>query len=322
MTIDTTTAAAAIDSARAKIAGTIKQAADATGASFGYLVSAAKIESNLDPKAQASTSSARGLYQFIEQTWLGTVKQAGAAFGFSDYANSISQNASGSYSVSDASTRDKILKLRDDPAANAAMAGVLTQSNSSKLTTELGRKPTDGELYMAHFMGVGGAAKLINSATDNPRASAAAMFPGAASANRSIFYNGDGSARSVSEVYSDLSARYESAASSPLARSAVASAGGAMQLASAANNAAYLSSFPQAQAQPTSLIPSVQQQSGLAFHSLFQTGDRADPVSPAVRQLWGATATQANVATAVQPAANSSGAPFNLFSDPSGTFAG
>ncbi|MBV5270153.1 MAG: transglycosylase SLT domain-containing protein, partial [Afipia sp.] len=118
------------DSARAQIAGTIRNAANATGASFEYLVSAAKIESNLNPKAQASTSSARGLYQFIEQTWLGTVKEAGATFGFGKYADAISKSSSGSYSVSDPSTRDEILKLRDDPAANAAMAGVLTQSNS------------------------------------------------------------------------------------------------------------------------------------------------------------------------------------------------
>ena len=33
------------------------------------------------------------------------------------------------------------------------------------------RRPTDSELYMAHFMGVGGAAKLISNAEDNPRAS-------------------------------------------------------------------------------------------------------------------------------------------------------
>jgi len=44
------------------------------------------------------------------------------------------------------------------------MAAVLTQSNSFKLTGMIGRRPTDGELYMAHFMGVGGAAKLITNA--------------------------------------------------------------------------------------------------------------------------------------------------------------
>src|ERR1700754_4558030 len=102
-----TTASAVIDSARTQIAGTIKHAADATGASFDYLVSAAKIESNLDPKAQASTSSARGLYQFIEQTWLGTVKQAGAAFGFGKYADAISKDASGNYVVNDSSSRNQ-----------------------------------------------------------------------------------------------------------------------------------------------------------------------------------------------------------------------
>ena len=49
------------------------------------------------------------------------------------------------------------MKLRDDPDAASAMAGVLTQSNSFKLTGKIGRRPTDSELYMAHFMGVGGA---------------------------------------------------------------------------------------------------------------------------------------------------------------------
>ena len=95
MAIDSTTASSVIDSARAKIASAIKQAADATGASFDYLISTAKIESNLNPNAKASPSSARGLYQFIEQTWLGTVKQAGAAFGYGNFANAISLSPSG-----------------------------------------------------------------------------------------------------------------------------------------------------------------------------------------------------------------------------------
>ncbi|HEX9591052.1 MAG TPA: transglycosylase SLT domain-containing protein, partial [Bradyrhizobium sp.] len=71
------TAATGIDPSRARIAGAIKQAASTTGASFEYLLATAKMESNFDPKASASTSSARGLFQFIDQTWLGTVKEAG-----------------------------------------------------------------------------------------------------------------------------------------------------------------------------------------------------------------------------------------------------
>src|SRR5437868_1550196 len=131
------TAVQGLDPTRARIAGAIKQASDSTGASFGYLVAAAKIESNLQPTAAASTSSARGLYQFIEQTWLGTVKQAGTSFGYGQYADAITKQPSGNYTVSDPALRQQILKLRDDPAANAAMAGVLTQSNSFKLVSAI-----------------------------------------------------------------------------------------------------------------------------------------------------------------------------------------
>src|SRR5258708_22996644 len=106
------------------------------------------------------------------------------------------------------------------------MAGVLTQSNSFNLTGKIGRRPTDGELYMAHFMGVGGAAKLINNAQDNPNASGAKLFPNAAAANRSIFYDrSTGKARSVSEVYSVLTSRYAGAANSQTTRTAMAAAG-------------------------------------------------------------------------------------------------
>ncbi|MEA2838277.1 MAG: hypothetical protein QOD89_2827, partial [Bradyrhizobium sp.] len=150
-------AAAGIDLSRVRVAGAIKQAANTTGTSFEYLLATAKMESNFNPSAKASTSSARGLFQFIDQTWLGTVKEAGAQLGYGNYADAITRSSSGAYSVSDPAARSAILKLRDDPAASSAMAGVLTQSNSFRLTGKIGRRPTDGELYMAHFMGVGGA---------------------------------------------------------------------------------------------------------------------------------------------------------------------
>ena len=132
-------------------------------------------------------------------------------------------------SASDAANpllRAAIMKLRDDPEAASSMAAVLTQSNSFKLTGKIGRRPTDAELYMAHFLGVGGAGKLIQNAEDNPNASAVRMFPNAAAANQSIFYDRSGQARSVSQVYSVLNTRYESAASSPATRTAMAAAGG------------------------------------------------------------------------------------------------
>src|SRR5207247_10174981 len=113
--ISNATATAAVDPSRVRIAGAIKQAANATGTSFEYLLATAKMESNFNPKAAASTSSARGLYQFIDQTWLGTVKEAGAQLGYGKYADAITKSPSGSYSVDDPTARPAIMKLRDHP---------------------------------------------------------------------------------------------------------------------------------------------------------------------------------------------------------------
>ena len=144
------------------VIGAIRQAAQATGTSFQYLLATAQVESGLNPQAGASTSSARGLFQFIEQTWLATMKQSGTSLGYGQYADAITKTASGKYEVQDPTMRSAILKLRNDPAANAAMAGAFTKENTTLLSQKLGRTPSEGELYIAHFLGVGGAAKLID----------------------------------------------------------------------------------------------------------------------------------------------------------------
>ena len=357
MSVDTSnaTATAGVDPSRLRIAGAIKQAASTTGTSFEYLLATAKMESNFNPTASASTSSARGLYQFIDQTWLGTVKEAGAQLGYGKYADAITKSPSGSYSVSDPAARTAIMKLRDDPAAASSMAAVLTQSNSFKLTGKIGRRPTDGELYMAHFMGVGGAAKLISNAEDNPNASGARLFPNAAAANRSIFFDRSGRARSVSEVYSVLTSRYASAANSQATRTAMASVGdvpASVALASAApaappiDNAAYLSSFPDVRTVTPVTMASASSATNTSpptdpiFRSLFQAGERTQPVSPAVRELWGNSSSLTSVAPATHGRAGNHGASsgaratrsrganaqrprgraLDLFSDRNGTF--
>src|SRR3984893_6449515 len=343
MSVDTTNPTGTTGAVQ--IAGAIKQAASTTGTSFEYLLATAKMESNFNPTASASTSSARGLFQFIDQTWLGTVKEAGAQLGYGKYADAIAKSPSGYYSVGDPAARSAIMKLRDDPAAASSMAAVLTQSNSFKLTGMIGRRPTDGELYMAHFMGVGGAAKLISNAEDNPNASGARLFPNAAAANRSIFYDSSGHARSVSEVYSVLTARYAGAANSQATRTAMASVGdipSGAAVASAASatapidNAAYLSSFPDVRsATPVTMASASSAASTSAstdpmFRSLFQPGERTQPVSPAVHELWGNSSSLTSVAAATSDAGATSAQtpdvraprPLDLFSDPAGTFSG
>src|SRR5262245_2790565 len=162
------------------VTGAIRQAAQATGTGFSYLLATAKIESGLDPGIKSSTSSATGLFQFIEQTWLMTMKQSGTELGYGRYADAIEKTGSGRYVVRDPALRAEILNLRKDPAANASMAGALTRANAARLRGKIGRDPTEGELYIAHFLGAGGAAKLINAAATNPHVKAANLFPRAA----------------------------------------------------------------------------------------------------------------------------------------------
>jgi len=331
-----------IDPSRLKIATSIKQAAGTTGVSFEYLLATAKMESNFNPKAAATTSSARGLYQFIDQTWLGTVKEAGSQLGYGKYADAISKSQSGAYYINDPSMRSSIMKLRDDPEAASSMAAVLTQSNSFKLTGRIGRRPTDNELYMAHFMGVGGAAKLIANAEDNPNASAARLFPNAAAANRSIFYEkGTGRARTVSEVYSVLTTRYSAAANARDTRTAFAALGGtprptavasatspSAQRATTIESASFLSIIPDSRAVTpvkattgTELTTASLPQQEPIFRTLFQAGDRAQPISPAVQELWGNSSTRVDMASAASttPEVRAPGR-LDLFSDRDGTF--
>ena len=144
------------------VTSAIRTAAQATGTSFNYLFATARIESDLNPSLTMKSSSAAGLFQFIDQAWLGTLKQAGPAFGYGNYANAISRYASGHYSVDDPDMRRQIMKLRNDPTANSVMAGVLTQKNAAALQRRIGRPPTDAELYVAHLLGAGGGGKLIH----------------------------------------------------------------------------------------------------------------------------------------------------------------
>src|ERR1700730_14149760 len=149
MSVDTTNPTGTTGAVQ--IAGAIKQAASTTGTSFEYLLATAKMESNFNPTASASTSSARGLYQFIDQTWLGTVKEAGAQLGYGKYADAITKSPAAGSSASAPAARTAIMKLRDDPAAASSMAAVLTQSNSFKLTGKIGRRPTHRGLFIGAF---------------------------------------------------------------------------------------------------------------------------------------------------------------------------
>jgi hypothetical protein len=290
------------------VTNAIRNAANATGTSFNYLLATAKIESDLDPSLTMKSSSATGLFQFIDQTWLGTLKQAGPAFGYGDYANAISRSSSGRYTVDDAGMRKEIMKLRNDPTANAVLAGVLTQQNAAALTRRLGRPPTESELYIAHFLGAGGAGKLIELAGSNPQANAAGIFPLAARANQSVFYDRQGNARSVAGVYSELARRFMAASDGggatlagaavhPMRAAALTAPPPVSRKLPVTDVAAVTKVFAGAAAPPSAASSATEAapiaaQTAPTFNSLFSDQDRRSAVDPMVAALWSIPASQ------------------------------
>lgn len=283
-----------------RVMAAIQAAAQKTGTGFDYLLRTARRESSLQPTAQAPTSSARGLYQFIDSTWLTMVREEGRNLGLARFAEQIGRDASGRPTVADPATRQQILALRDDPAVSALMAGAFTNRNAAELRSATGRDPTEGELYMAHFLGSGGAARLINANQTNPQASAARLFPDAAGANRRIFFD-QGRPRTIAEVYQVLASGQTTTVA---ATTGTAPAARTVAAATAA----------QEQASGWSAVPKINADPTRPFHSLFAGG--GGPINAFVAATWtslgrdAATASrQVNLATALAaPAAASTGA--------------
>lgn len=191
---------------RGDVRGAIARAAQATGVDFSYLLGQAKIESSLDPGAQADTSSAAGLFQFTGGTWLAMLGRHGAEHGLG-----WAQAAIADGQLSNPAMRAQIMALRFDPQASSAMAAELAGENRVALQGVLGRDPDPAELYMAHFLGAEGAGRFLTALSADPQASAASLLPKAAAANRAIFFSPGGAPRSLGEVMDLLRGRMNAA---------------------------------------------------------------------------------------------------------------
>lgn len=147
---------------RGGVLGIIDEAGDTVGVDSSILAAIAKVESGLRPGVKAGTSSATGLFQFIDSTWRGMVKKYGKEHG---------------------------IKLGDkkDPRANAIMGALFTRDNTASLRKALGREPGIREIYLAHFSGVGTAIKVLRKIDSNPNAPVESVYSAAAiRANKGI----------------------------------------------------------------------------------------------------------------------------------------
>ncbi|MFC3230143.1 transglycosylase SLT domain-containing protein [Marinibaculum pumilum] len=211
-----TSFAPTVDLMRAQAAGAPRDIAQAignasrrTGVDFAYLVAQARQESSFRPAVEAATSSATGLYQFIDQTWLGTVKAHGAKHGLGAYAGLIRTDASGRHSIADPADRQAVLDLRKDPEIASLMAAEHARENGLALEQALNRPANATDLYMAHFLGVEGAKDFLQARDADPGRAAADLFPRAARANRGVFYDAGGQPRSLEQVYDRFAAKFD-----------------------------------------------------------------------------------------------------------------
>ena len=159
------------------------------------------------------------------------------------------------------------------------LAGALTRSNAAQVSSAIGRPPTEGELYIAHFLGPDGAGRLIGAASSRPRASAATMFPQAAAANPGIFYDRAGHARSVGAVYATLTGRFAAA------RAAAVTPELRGTLAPAVAPTPDTAGITQALASASGPLPPPSVSTPL-FQSMFSDRVRT-ALAPTVNSLWG-----------------------------------
>jgi hypothetical protein len=185
------------------IVETVVRAGEATGVDSVYLMALADKESSFLPDNKARTSSAEGLFQFVEKTWLEVVRDFGARHGLASAAAAI-RNSGGHLSIEDEATREAVLNLRRDPYLSAVMAAEMKKRDREKVERRIGRDLNRPEFYLTHFMGAQGAARMLEALSDKPKQRAAQVFPKAAKSNPGIFFSRDGRRTrglSVAEVY-------------------------------------------------------------------------------------------------------------------------
>ncbi|MBP2302361.1 transglycosylase SLT domain-containing protein [Azospirillum picis] len=193
----------------ADVEAAVRNASAKTGVDFSYLMEKAAVESGFRTDVKSSSSSATGLYQFIDSTWLQTVKAHGADHGLGKYANAIQMRSDGRAAVADPAMKQEILDLRKDPNVSALMAAEFTRDNKEYLEETVDGKIGSTELYLAHFLGAGGASKFLNAMQESPGRTARDVFPDAAAANKAVFYDkATGKAKSLKEIYDRFATKF------------------------------------------------------------------------------------------------------------------
>ncbi len=153
---------------RRHLVQTIVKAAQAVQTDPVLLMAVADKESSFITAVQAKTSSATGLYQFIERTWLGVVRDFGAQVRLAKEAALVTADANDKPVITDAAERARVLELRRDPYLSALMAGEMLKRDAARISQRIGRELTLGEVYLAHFLGPDDAGDFLDKVVNKP----------------------------------------------------------------------------------------------------------------------------------------------------------
>lgn len=246
----------------------IQAASKKSGVDFSYLVQQAKAESNFNTDIKAKTSSATGLYQFIDSTWMQMVERYGADYGID----------------TDGMSKSEILALRKDPKASSFMAAAFASENERFLNANWGGDVGSTELYFAHFLGAAGASAFLSAKDENPLQRAADLFPQAARANRNVFYDPQsGQPRTLAQVYDFFDKKFQGQIDAPAKTP---------EPAKENMNSTYVSLYS---ANPNSLSKSLVMQRVQAMRDGFHVERREDIYSGHTQRAAGLSHEQTNL---------------------------
>jgi hypothetical protein len=175
-----------------------------TGVDFSFLMELARVESNFNPTVRAPKSSATGLFQFKDYSWLEAIKAFGADYGLKDYATQVElseDKEEGQQPIVRDSLQLEVLALRVNPRLSTLLVAESIKRNLQELSDMIGREPRRADLYLSHLLGTTDAAIFLKALDEEPDAIAADIFPEAAARHSSVFLNLQHQPRTVSRVY-------------------------------------------------------------------------------------------------------------------------
>ncbi len=192
----------------APAAAAIRLASLRTGVDFGYMMELSSAESGFDHEISAATSSATGLFQFTEDTWLQSLRRYGAWYGMAPLSeqmnNTFDMNGVLVGRVENPFIRTAAFDLRVQPHLMAMMAGEFQLRNQFRISCVIPRQLNRTEMYFGHFLGASGAITFLQNRARTPAAQAARAFPRQAEANRNVFYSRNKKGQRIARSYNDV----------------------------------------------------------------------------------------------------------------------